>query len=77
MRDKTKKMIYDQGGDPVNEGDGGMSGFNMGGMGVNGIDLSQIFQMMGGHGGFGGGMPGNVHFEVNGVPMDFGGRPGR
>lgn len=70
MRDKTKKMIYDQGGDPVNQTDGGMGGFNMGGMGGGvPIDISQIFNMMGGS--FGGGMPRNVHFEVNGMPVNF------
>jgi len=31
-------MIYDQGGDPVNDGNSGMGGMHMGGM--DGVDIS-------------------------------------
>jgi glycosyltransferase involved in cell wall biosynthesis len=52
LSDPKKKSMYDQGVDPLNPEEAqGMGGFGMGGMGGMGIDLSEIFNMMGGGGG--------------------------
>ena len=66
LSDPKKKSMYDQGVDPLNPEEAqGMGGFGMGGMGGMGIDLSEIFNMMGGGGGIrfttssGGGRGGN------------------
>ncbi|CAL6030518.1 Chaperone_protein DnaJ [Hexamita inflata] len=69
LRDKQKKAIYDQGGDPENDGAAGMGGGM--GMDMGGIDISQIFQMMGGGG------RGGFQFSSGGGRQQRGGQQGR
>lgn len=60
LRDRNKRAVFDQGGDPVNQGGqgGGFSGGFPGGIDINDI-IGQMFG--GGMGGFGG-MPGGFSF---------------
>jgi len=66
LKDPKLKQRYDSGVDIENLKSGGMGG--MGG-GMGGVDISHIFDLLGGmQGGGGGGMPGGFTFTSGGMP---------
>merc|ERR1712129_637648 len=66
LKDPKLKQRYDSGVDIENLKSGGC-GHGMGGMG-GGVDISHIFDLLGGMQGGGGGMPGGFSFGGGGMP---------